>query len=588
MTEETQIDTVRAFNRVVTERLGVLEDRYLSRDRSLGLDRMLWEIGADGIEVRELRDRLGLDSGYASRQLRALEREGLITVAASEQDSRVRRARLTASGLAELGVLDRLSDELVEEILTPLSERQRAELVDATVTVRRLFTASEVTIVPADPATAAARRAVHTYHRTLDERFDGGFNPDRSLTAAADALRAPSGRFFLAVLKDAAVGCVGVTTDGAHAEIKQLWVAPEVRGLGIGSRLLATAEEAAASLGAGVVRLETNGSLTEAIALYRARGYREVAPFNDESYAHHWFEKPLSAGPGGPSGHVGFLGLGIMGLPMARRLARGGIPLTVWNRTPKADEELAAAGARTASSVAEVFARCETVFVMLRNEAAVDQVLRGAPGTLAALVAGHTIVNMGTLSPGYSAALAAEVEQAGGHYVEAPVSGSRAPAEEGKLVAMVAGRTDVVRRVVPLLAPMCARTTACGPVPSGLTTKLAANVFLIALVTGLAEAFHFGEKHGLDPHLLRGVLDAGQMASPISRVKTAKLVADDLTAQAAISDVHMNAELIGEAAAAAGVNVPLSDVCRALYGDAVARGDGAVAMVGIVRTIAAT
>ncbi|MFY1649784.1 GNAT family N-acetyltransferase [Solwaraspora sp. WMMB762] len=600
MSLESRIQTIRAFNRDVTERLGVLEDRYLTTDRPLSLDRLLWEIGTAGIEVRELRSRLGLDSGYTSRQLRALEQEGLVVVSPSEHDSRVRRATLTASGLAELAVLDRLSDELVGTILAPLTERQRDELAAATETVRRLFTASAVTIAAADPASDPARWAVHAYHRTLDDRFDGGFRPDRAVPTADDELRLPSGTFLLATLKDCPVGCVGVTkVDDTSAEIRRLWVSSELRGLGIGRRLLAAAEDAAVSLGADVVRLDTNRSLAEAIGLYRAAGYDEAAPFNDQPYAHHWFVKPLRdkparagatappAGPPASTGRVGFLGLGIMGLPMARRLARSGVGLTVWSRTPKSDDELAAAGARTAANVPEVFAQCDTVIVMLRDEAAVDQVLRDVPGGIAGLVAGRTIVNMGTLSPGYSKALADEVERAGGHYVEAPVSGSRRPAEDGKLVAMVAGRPDVVRRTVALLDPMCAQVTVCGPVPSGITMKLAVNVFLIALVTGLAEAFHFADRHGLDRHLLRGILDAGQMSSPISRVKTAKLVGDDLTAQAAIADVRMNAELIVDAAAAAGAGVPLSELCRVLYADAVRRGDGALDMVGVIRTIAA-
>lgn len=584
---QSQIQTLRAFNRVVTERLGVLEDQYLARDRPLSLDRLLWEIGPEGIEVREIRTRLGLDSGYVSRQLRALEKGGLVTVSTSERDSRVRRATLTPAGLEELAVLDALSDDLVASILSGLDTRRREQLAEAATTVRRLFTASAVTIAPADPGSGEARRAVDAYHRTLDDRFDGGFRPERSLPAADHALRPPAGRFLLATLHGRAVGCVAVTRgDHGVAALRRLWVSSEVRGLGIGRRLLEAAEGEAAALGARAVRLETNRSLTEAIGLYRGAGYREVAPFNDEPYAHHWFEKTLDGASGPEPARVGFVGLGIMGLPMVRRLASAGTPLTVWNRTPRSAADGLPDEAHVAPDVAAVFARCDTVLVMLRDETAVDHVLRGAPGGLDALVAGRTVVNMGTLSPRFSQALAADVERAGGHYVEAPVSGSRVPAEQGALVAMVAGEPDVVRRVVPLLDPLCAQVTVCGPVPSGITMKLAVNVFLIALVTGLAEAFHFAGRHGLDPELLRGVLDAGQMSSPISRVKTAKLVAEDLAAQAAISDVHMNARLIVDAAADAGAAVPLGDLCRALYEEAVRRGDGALDMVGIVRTIA--
>ncbi len=282
---------------------------------------------------------------------------------------------------------------------------------------------------------------------------------------------------------------------------------------------------------------------------------------------------------------IGFIGLGIMGRPMALRLARGGTPLLVWNRSPEPARELADAGADVAATVADVFTACRTVIVMLRDERAVDAVLRPSAGTLASLVRGRTLVNMGTVSPGFARGLADEVEAAGGEYVEAPVSGSRVPAENGELVAMAAGRPQPLAGVVPLLAPLCAQVATCGVVPGGITMKLAVNVFLISVVTGLAESFHFAEAHGPDPALLRGVLDAGQMSSPISRVKTAKLVADDLTPQAAISDVLMNAELVVRAARAAAISSPLLDVSRDLYAEAVAAGDGGIDMIGVVRAI---
>ena len=122
---------LRAFNRTVTERIGVLEDQYLDRGRSLALDRLLWEIGTDGAEVRELRARLGLDSGYLSRMLRALEHEGLVVTVASGDDSRVRRAEITDAGRAEIGILDHLSDDLADAILEPLTPSQQDELLAA-------------------------------------------------------------------------------------------------------------------------------------------------------------------------------------------------------------------------------------------------------------------------------------------------------------------------------------------------------------------------------------------------------------------------------------------------------------------------
>ncbi|MFC9956455.1 NAD(P)-dependent oxidoreductase [Streptomyces nigra] len=284
---------------------------------------------------------------------------------------------------------------------------------------------------------------------------------------------------------------------------------------------------------------------------------------------------------------VGFIGLGVMGRPMALNLARAGTPLVVWNRTPDRSAPLHKAGAHVAESPAEVFARAGTVFLMLADDTAVDAVLgRGTPD-FAVRVAGHTVVHMGTTSAAYSAGLRDAVQAAGGRYVEAPVSGSRIPAEQGQLVAMLAGESDAVAAVRPLLAPMCGATFDCGDVPGALLMKFSVNLFLITLVTGLTEAFHFAGRHGLDPALLRDVLDAGPMASAVSRGKAAKLVARDFDVQAAVADVLKNNRLIAEAAREAEVASPLLDVCHALFGETVAQGHGTEDMVAVLRALEA-
>src|SRR5215213_9812102 len=145
------VEQVRRFNRTVTERVGALSDHYLARGRPLGEARVLWEIGPDGCEVRALRARLELDSGHASRLLRALEADGMVRVVAGERDRRVRIARLTSAGLAELAVLDRRSEELAAALLEPLTPRQRERLVRAMRDVERLLTAALVEIRGVDP-----------------------------------------------------------------------------------------------------------------------------------------------------------------------------------------------------------------------------------------------------------------------------------------------------------------------------------------------------------------------------------------------------------------------------------------------------
>ncbi|MFF7275520.1 NAD(P)-dependent oxidoreductase [Streptomyces griseorubiginosus] len=283
--------------------------------------------------------------------------------------------------------------------------------------------------------------------------------------------------------------------------------------------------------------------------------------------------------------YVGFVGLGVMGQPMALNLARAGTPLVVWNRSPARCAPLRAAGAEVAASPGEVFERAGTVFLMLADETAVDTVLgRGTPD-FPGRVADRTVVHMGTTSAEYSGGLQDDLRAAGGRYVEAPVSGSRVPAERGELVAMLAGDGDAVAAVRPLLAPLCKEAFDCGPVPAALLTKFSVNLFLITLVTGLTEAFHFAERQGLDARLLRDVLDAGPMASSVSRMKTPKLLDRDFAVQAGAADVLKNNRLIAEAARRTGVASPLLDVCHALFGETVEQGYGDEDMVAVLHAL---
>ena len=295
--DRAAIDRVRAFNRTVTARIGALEDAYLGSARSLGASRVLWEVRDEGVDVREIRERLQLDSGYLSRLLRALEREGLVGLEASVADSRVRTARPTAAGRAERAELDRRSDDLAASLLAPLSARQQERLVEAMSTATRLLEAGLVEIEPADVSSPDARACLAAYYAELARRFPGGFDPQQSLHPDPGEFAEPNGAFLLARLHGRAVGCGAVLFhDDEPAYIKRMWVADEVRGMGVGRRILEALERSAAEHGARSVTLETNASLTEAISMYRASGYVEVPPFNDEVYADHWFEKALPAG----------------------------------------------------------------------------------------------------------------------------------------------------------------------------------------------------------------------------------------------------------------------------------------------------
>lgn len=287
------IARIRSFNRTVTRQIGALDNHFLGRDRSLGASRLLFEIGPRGSEIRQLRSKLDLDSGYLSRLLRGLESQGLIRTDPASRDARVRRVMLTAAGRRELAVLNRLSDAAAESLLEPLNPKQRAALTAAMEAVERLMLAGAVRLEVVDPESPAAQYCLGRYFEELAARFDTGFDPGRSISAAADELTPPHGFFVLATLHGEPIGCGALKCHERHGEIKRMWVDASSRGLGVGKRILERLEQLAREQKLPLLRLETNRTLKEAQSLYKTSGYREVKPFNEEPYAHHWFEKTL-------------------------------------------------------------------------------------------------------------------------------------------------------------------------------------------------------------------------------------------------------------------------------------------------------
>jgi DNA-binding MarR family transcriptional regulator/GNAT superfamily N-acetyltransferase len=292
--DESQLQSVRRFNRLVTQRVGALEVDYLRRGRPLAEARLLFEIGADGADVRALRSKLGLDSGYLSRLLQSLSAQELIAIAKGEEDGRRRRVSLTRKGSAERAAYDRLSDNLAESMLDPLDGSQQNRLLAAMGEVERLIRAASVKVAAEAPDTADARLCLSTYFSELAARFETGFDAGADDSARVEDMAPPSGLFVIARLDGDAVGCGGFKrVDRATGEIKRVWTAPSARGLGVARRMLRALEAAAREAGLKTLRLDTNRALTEAHALYRSEGYREIARFNDNPYAHHWFEKRL-------------------------------------------------------------------------------------------------------------------------------------------------------------------------------------------------------------------------------------------------------------------------------------------------------
>jgi DNA-binding MarR family transcriptional regulator/GNAT superfamily N-acetyltransferase len=289
-----EISQVRRFNRLVTQRVGALDDHFLGRNRPLGESRLLFEIGDAGADLRDLRQRLGLDSGYVTRLVQALEEEGLVRLSPGTADQRRRKARLTAAGRREVREMNRRADKAAADLLDPLTSAQRTRLVTAMAEVHRLLQLAGLQIERVDPASPAARWCVGQYFDELNRRFESGFDPAASLSADDRDLVPPRGAFLVASVDGEPVACGAVkpASPGIGA-LKRMWVADCVRGLGIGRRVLEALEAQARELGMTTLRLETNQTLQEAIRLYRSAGFREVARFSSDPYAHHWFEKRL-------------------------------------------------------------------------------------------------------------------------------------------------------------------------------------------------------------------------------------------------------------------------------------------------------
>jgi DNA-binding MarR family transcriptional regulator len=298
----TATATLRHFNRTYTQRIGLLEESFLGMGMPLAAARLVFEIGPAGTTVRELRDRLELDSGYLSRLLRTLQDRGLVVVEPDPDDMRRRVVTLTPKGRSTYRSLDDRSEQLAEGILQPLSERQRDRLTAALATADLLVRAATVQLRRVDPGSALARLAVDQYYDELNRRFPNGF--DAAAARAADKEAAVGDRaavFVVASSDGMPAGCGGVQQlTATTGEIKRMWVHPAWRGAGLGSRLLRYLEAVASELGYQTIRLDTNGTLTDAIALYERAGYHRIARYNDNPYAQVWLEKGLTiqSGPG--------------------------------------------------------------------------------------------------------------------------------------------------------------------------------------------------------------------------------------------------------------------------------------------------
>lgn len=248
---------------------------------------------------------------------------------------------------------------------------------------------------------------------------------------------------------------------------------------------------------------------------------------------------------------VAFLGLGTMGSPMARNIARAGIPLVVWNRTPGKGGEAVEAGARLASSARAAVDEAEVVITMLTGDAALDEVLFGPGGASAGDIAGKLFVDMSTSGPSAARAAALRLAERTARFVDAPVSGSRTPAERGELVVLAGGAADDVSELQPLFGAVAKRVVHAGPVGSGQTLKVVLNGLGCQQLVAFAAMLRLGERAGLSRSVLIDAFTSGAFATPAyvakrERVLERRYDAPDFVLSLVERDAALCAELQSE------------------------------------------
>ena len=280
--------------------------------------------------------------------------------------------------------------------------------------------------------------------------------------------------------------------------------------------------------------------------------------------------------------NVAFLGLGTMGAPMAANILRRGHALTVWNRTSSRAQPLVDAGARLAATPAAAARGADVVVTMLADPTALDAVLYGAEGVVAALAANALVVDMSTVDPAAAHKADAAVRAAGGRFVDAPVSGTRKPATDGTLVIMAGGAPDDVERARPILECM-GRVVAIGGVGQGMAMKLVLNGLGAHMMVGFSATLVLGKKLGLAPRAMLDVIGAGAFSSPLYSGKGPRMIARDFDADFTLKLMHKDQELVLGAAAALDYPMPTQAAIRDVLAQAIAAGFGDGDLSSIIR-----
>lgn len=258
---------------------------------------------------------------------------------------------------------------------------------------------------------------------------------------------------------------------------------------------------------------------------------------------------------------VAFLGLGIMGRPMAANLAKAGHEVTVWNRTPGKDVE----GARTVASPAEAAKGAEVVWICVSDTQAVESVLFGENGVESSLVEGMIVVDSSTILPAATLKFAQRVQARGAHYVDAPVTGSKVGAEAGTLIFIMGGESSTIDRLKPLLAAMGKKIFHMGEVGKGHSAKLAMNLQIALIYEGFAEGITLATKLGVDPAVLMPLINASMVHSGVVEYKAPFVLNRDFTPNFPLRLMHKDIRLALAAAKEARTKLPALETVEEVY-----------------------
>lgn len=284
---------------------------------------------------------------------------------------------------------------------------------------------------------------------------------------------------------------------------------------------------------------------------------------------------------------IGLIGIGVMGEPMARNLHKAGHSVIAYSRTLSRCDGLRSLGVTVAETAEQLIELSDAVILMVPSHAEVDVAMkRKADGSIAAPVKGKTIILMSTVAPAYSAALGSSLEAAGARYIEAPVSGSKQPAETAQLVILAAAaEPGHINDVQPLFDAVGKKTVRCGVVPTAMRMKLANQLLLIAYFEAITEATHFAAGIGLNTAQFLEMAQAGPLANDVLRMKAPKMLAGDFAQQAPIRHVAKDIGLVCEEAAQRGIWVPVAELNRTLFSAAMQQGQSQDDVVGVVKIL---